>query len=53
MLLLLCMVFFPAALNRIPMSCLAAILMVTGWNYWINRKLNWAPIKVASDKVVE
>jgi dolichol-phosphate mannosyltransferase len=21
-----------------------AILAVTGWNYWLNRKLNWAPV---------
>ena len=38
-LLLLCTVFLPTVLNRIPLSCLAAILMVTGF-------------KLASPKIV-
>ena len=40
MLLLLCTVFLPDVLNRIPLSCLAAILMVTGF-------------KLASPKIVK
>jgi MFS superfamily sulfate permease-like transporter len=38
-LLLLCTIFLPTALNRIPLPCLAAILMVTGF-------------KLASPKIV-
>jgi carbonic anhydrase len=38
-LLLICTVFLPTTLNRIPLSCLAAILMVTGF-------------KLASPKIV-
>jgi MFS superfamily sulfate permease-like transporter/carbonic anhydrase len=38
-LLLLCTIFLPTVLNRIPLSCLAAILMVTGF-------------KLASPKIV-
>jgi hypothetical protein len=22
---------------------------VTGWNYWLNKKLNWAPVRVPAD----
>jgi dolichol-phosphate mannosyltransferase len=27
-----------------------AILVVTAWNYWLNRKLNWAPLTVTNEK---
>ena len=27
-----------------------AILAVTAWNYWLNRKLNWAPLTVGDEK---
>ena len=25
-------------------------LTITGWNYWLNRRLNWAPVAVTADK---
>ena len=28
-----------------------AIVIVTGWNYWLNRKLNWTPLKVEGEKM--
>lgn len=28
-----------------------AILVVTTWNYWLNRKLNWAPLTVGNEKM--
>jgi dolichol-phosphate mannosyltransferase len=36
-------------LNRY-LSNAMAIVVVTGWNYWLNRKLNWAPVKVGDGK---
>jgi dolichol-phosphate mannosyltransferase len=26
-----------------------AIAAVTGWNYWLNRRLNWAPLRITAD----
>lgn len=26
-----------------------AIVAVTGWNYWLNRKMNWAPVRVSRE----
>lgn len=36
-------------LNRYFANAIA-ILAVTGWNYWLNRKLNWAPLAVPADE---
>jgi dolichol-phosphate mannosyltransferase len=47
--LLLNLLFNYGHLNRYFANALA-IVAVTGWNYWLNRKLNWAPVKaVAGD----
>ena len=43
------LLFNYGGLNRYVANSLA-ILAVTGWNYWLNRKLNWAPIAVETDK---
>jgi len=29
---------------------LIAIALVTGWNYWLNRKLSWSPLTVGTDR---
>jgi dolichol-phosphate mannosyltransferase len=47
--ILLNVLFNFAHLNRY-LSNGIAILAVTGWNYWLNRRLNWAPIAVSADK---
>jgi dolichol-phosphate mannosyltransferase len=46
--LLLNVLFNFGGLNRYLANGLA-ILAVTGWNYWLNRKLNWAPISVSAE----
>lgn len=35
-------------LNRYLANALA-IVAVTGWNYWLNRKMNWAPLRVSAE----
>lgn len=45
--LLLNLLFNFGHLNRYLANAIA-IVAVTGWNYWLNRKLNWAPVKVGS-----
>ena len=42
--ILLNLLFNYGGLNRYIANAMA-ILAVTMWNYWLNRKLNWAPIK--------
>ena len=42
--LLLNLLFNFAHLNRYVANAIA-IVAVTGWNYWLNRKLNWAPVE--------
>ena len=42
--ILLNLLFNYGGLNRYVANAMA-ILAVTMWNYWLNRKLNWAPIK--------
>lgn len=46
--LLLNALFNYAGLNRY-LANLIAIGVVTGWNYLLNRKLNWAPLRVSTD----
>jgi dolichol-phosphate mannosyltransferase len=43
--ILLNVLFNYGHMNRYFANALA-IVAVTGWNYWLNRKLNWAPVKV-------
>jgi dolichol-phosphate mannosyltransferase len=40
------LLFNYAHLNRYVANALA-IVVVTGWNYWLNRKLNWSPLTVS------
>jgi dolichol-phosphate mannosyltransferase len=42
---LLNLLFNYGHLNRYVANAVA-IVAVTGWNYWLNRKLNWAPAKL-------
>jgi dolichol-phosphate mannosyltransferase len=46
--LLLNLLFNFAGMNRYLANGIA-ILAVTGWNYWLNKKLNWAPLRVPAD----
>jgi dolichol-phosphate mannosyltransferase len=46
--LLLNLLFNFGGLNRYLANALA-IVAVTGWNYLLNRKLNWAPLSVPAD----
>jgi len=48
-LLILNLLFNYAHLNRYIANAIG-ILCVTGWNYGLNRKLNWAPVAVKADK---
>lgn len=47
--LLLNLLFNFAKMDRYVANAIA-IVAVTGWNYWLNRKLNWAPLSVSSDR---
>jgi dolichol-phosphate mannosyltransferase len=47
---LLNLLFNFAHLNRYLANGLS-ILAVTGWNYWLNRKLNWAPVTVGNSRM--
>lgn len=47
-LLLLNVMFNVLQMNRYVAN-LIAIALVTGWNYWLNRKLSWSPLTVGSD----
>jgi putative flippase GtrA len=49
-LLILNLLFNYAGLNRYFANAIG-ILCVTGWNYGLNRKLNWAPLAVKSDEL--
>jgi len=42
------LLFNLAHMNRYVANAIA-IVAVTGWNYWLNRKLNWAPLAVRAD----
>jgi len=42
---LLNLLFNFGGLNRYLANAVA-ILLVTGWNYWVNQKLNWSPLTV-------
>ena len=47
-LVLLNLLFNVGHMNRyLANAC--AIVLVTGWNYGVNRKLNWAPLRVGAD----
>jgi len=46
--LLLNLLFNYGHMNRYFANAVA-IAAVTGWNYWLNRKLNWAPVRVSRD----
>ncbi|HWZ89374.1 MAG TPA: glycosyltransferase [Polyangiaceae bacterium] len=50
--LLLNLLFNFAKVDRYVANAIA-IVAVTGWNYWLNRKLNWAPLSVTSDRAKE
>jgi dolichol-phosphate mannosyltransferase len=45
--IILNLLFNYAHMNRYIANGIA-ILAVTGWNYWLNRKLNWAPLKTTA-----
>lgn len=45
---LLNLLFNFAGMNRYVANAIA-IVAVTGWNYWLNKKLNWAPVRVPAD----
>lgn len=47
--ILLNLLFNFAHVNRYVANAIA-IVAVTGWNYWLNRKLNWTPLSVTSDR---
>ncbi|HVU03815.1 MAG TPA: glycosyltransferase [Polyangiaceae bacterium] len=47
--ILLNLMFNFAGMNRYVANAVA-IVLVTGWNYWLNRKLNWAPLTVESEQ---
>ena len=47
--LLLNLLFNFAGVNRYVANAIA-IVAVTGWNYWLNRKLNWTPLAVIADQ---
>ncbi len=47
-LILLNLMFNLAHINRYVAN-LIAIGIVTGWNYWLNKKLNWTPLRVDTD----
>ena len=47
--LLLNVLFNYGHLNRYLANAVA-IVAVTGWNYWLNRKMNWAPVRVSAEK---
>jgi len=44
------LLFNYAHMNRYVANALA-ILAVTGWNYWLNRKLNWVPAATSNTRV--
>jgi dolichol-phosphate mannosyltransferase len=44
------LLFNYAGLNRYVANAIG-ILCVTGWNYALNRKLNWSPVAVKSDEI--
>jgi dolichol-phosphate mannosyltransferase len=46
--LLLNVLFNYGHLNRYLANAVA-IVAVTGWNYWLNRKMNWAPVRVPAE----
>jgi dolichol-phosphate mannosyltransferase len=46
--ILLNLLFNYGGVNRYLANA-AAIMIVTGWNYWVNRRLNWAPLAVSRD----
>jgi dolichol-phosphate mannosyltransferase len=46
--LLLNLLFNFGHLDRYLANALA-IVAVTGWNYWLNRKMNWAPVRVSEE----
>lgn len=46
-LVLLNLMFNLLHINRYVANLLA-IVIVTGWNYWLNTKLNWAPLQVGA-----
>lgn len=48
-LLLLNLMFNVLHMNRYVAN-LIAIALVTGWNYWLNRKLSWSPLTVGTDR---
>jgi dolichol-phosphate mannosyltransferase len=50
--LILNVLFNVWGMNRYVANAIA-IVSVTGWNYLLNRKLNWTPMKVASDAGAE
>ncbi len=47
-LLLLNLMFNVLEMNRYVAN-LIAIGLVTGWNYWLNRKLSWSPLTVGNE----
>ena len=47
--LLLNVLFNAGHLNRYVANAIA-IVAVTAWNYWLNRKLNWTPMAVDTDR---
>jgi len=47
--LLLNVLFNSAGVNRYVANAIA-ILAVTGWNYMLNKKLNWTPLAVTKDR---
>lgn len=49
--LLLNLLFNVGHMNRYMANGLA-ILLVTGWNFWLNRKLNWSPMVVEKERTL-